>query len=176
MTTTEQVLTKIGLKGTNTTYEVKDEVARNLVAQAQTAANEAKRAAESMQSQITEKEAEITSLEGQLSTTQETLTSTQSQLATVQGQLEVATARVEELEEQIAIKPGRDLSEYTWEEIVALSELAKLNKTEYEYLIGQTKGLDIGEKWPVDMQLVGIAHDDLSNGNGKAGFSFLLSV
>ena len=67
-------------------------------------------------------------------------------------------------------KPGQDVSAYSWQE---LKWLAANKASEINYMIGQTKNVNVTGYGSVPFTLIGINHDDLSSGSGKAGMTFI---
>lgn len=65
-----------------------------------------------------------------------------------------------------------NLNEYSVDELQSLSDSAKENPTAYEHLIGQTMPMDLGTYGTQDVMLIGMNHDDLADGSGKAGLTF----
>lgn len=65
-------------------------------------------------------------------------------------------------------------ADLTWAQIAERSADAVAHPEEYEHWVGQSKALTIdGEGYgEVAFQVIGIAHDDLADGSGKAGFTF----
>lgn len=68
-------------------------------------------------------------------------------------------------------KVGKDLLAYSWDELI---ELAKDPTTaaEIDYMIGQSRPINIAGYGNVYFQLIGINHDDLATGSGKAAMTF----
>ena len=64
------------------------------------------------------------------------------------------------------------LKDVTWEELDKLSPDAAKDPDKYKPWLGQSIHVKVDNK-TYDMQLVGLAHDSLASGTGKAGFTFL---
>lgn len=67
---------------------------------------------------------------------------------------------------------GKDISAYSWGELI---ELAKNPATSgsIDYLVGQTRAVYLSGYGNFDFQLIGINHDDLADGSGKASMTFM---
>lgn len=69
----------------------------------------------------------------------------------------------------LVVVPTISLKDYFWDDII---DMAKNNKAEFK--IGDEREIELitGEK--VHAKVIGLNHDDLSNGNGKAKVTFLI--
>lgn len=70
-------------------------------------------------------------------------------------------------------KTSAQLAAFTWPEIAALAESGEAAEI---FKLGDTKTVDMtvnGTVYLTEMQIVGFGHDDLADGSGKAGISFL---
>ena len=64
----------------------------------------------------------------------------------------------------------------SWKELDELSaQCATLGSSDFEHLLGFTKDVDVEGLGIVKAKLIGLNHDDLSDGSGKAGFTFQLT-
>lgn len=83
---------------------------------------------------------------------------------------------IDEMPDKIRNLPvKRSLELYSWEELNDLSWIVSLIPQEYEYLIGQTKSLNniVGfEGYDIPFRLIGINHDNITDSESKAGFTF----
>lgn len=68
------------------------------------------------------------------------------------------------------IQPEKILEDYTWEEI---DEVAKRKEQDKLFKIGDTKSFKLGNEILI-AQIADFCHDDLPDGSGKAGISFIL--
>lgn len=68
-------------------------------------------------------------------------------------------------------KVGKDISAYSWDELIELAQ-DPTTAAEIDYLIGQSRSINIAGYGNVDFQLIGINHDDLATGSGKAAMTF----
>lgn len=68
-------------------------------------------------------------------------------------------------------KVGKDLLAYSWDELVELAQ-DPTTAAEIDYMIGQIRTIYIAGYGNVDFQLIGINHDDLATGSGKAAMTF----
>lgn len=85
----------------------------------------------------------------------------------------VTYAKLADDVEQAISKPkvGKDLLAYSWDELIELAQ-DPTTAAEIDYLIGQIRPINIAGYGDVDFQLIGINHDDLATGSGKAAMTF----
>ena len=69
------------------------------------------------------------------------------------------------------ISPKKSLSDYTWEEII---EISQSGVPEQYFTLGDTKNFVLGKQYIYTAQIVGFHHDDLTDDFGKAGISFAI--
>lgn len=68
-------------------------------------------------------------------------------------------------------KVGKDLAAYSWDELIELAQ-DPTTAAEIDYMIGQSRPINIAGYGNIDFQLIGINHDDLATGSGKAAMTF----
>lgn len=68
-------------------------------------------------------------------------------------------------------KIGKDISAYSWDELIELAQ-DPATAAEIDYMIGQSRSVNIAGYGNVDFKLIGINHDDLATGSGKAAMTF----
>lgn len=68
-------------------------------------------------------------------------------------------------------KVGKDITAYSWDELIELAQ-DPATAAEIDYMIGQIRSINIAGYGNVDFQLIGINHDDLATGSGKAAMTF----
>lgn len=85
----------------------------------------------------------------------------------------VTYAKLAEDVEQAISKPkvGKDIAAYSWDELIELAQ-DPTTTAEIDYLIGRSRPVNIAGYGNVDFQLIGINHDDLATGSGKAAMTF----
>lgn len=85
----------------------------------------------------------------------------------------VTYAKLADDVEQAISKPkvGKDITAYSWDELIELAQ-DPTTAAEIDYLIGQSRSINIAGYGNIDFQLIGINHDDLATGSGKAAMTF----
>lgn len=68
-------------------------------------------------------------------------------------------------------KVGKDIAAYSWDELIEFAQ-DPTTAAEIDYMIGQSRPVNIAGYGAVDFQLIGINHDDLATGSGKAAMTF----
>lgn len=87
----------------------------------------------------------------------------------------VTTDKVSEDLVEMITKPrvGKDLGAYSWDELIQMAQDPEVGADGLAYMIGQTRQVLISGYGSVSFQLVGIMHDDLADGSGKASMTFM---
>lgn len=85
----------------------------------------------------------------------------------------VTYAKLADDVEQAISKPklGKEITAYSWDELIELAQ-DPATAAEIDYLIGQSRSINIAGYGNIDFQLIGINHDDLATGSGKAAMTF----
>lgn len=85
----------------------------------------------------------------------------------------VTYAKIADDVKQAISKPkvGKDLLAYSWDELIDLAQ-DPATAAEIDYMVGQSRPINIAGYGNIDFQLIGINHDDLATGSGKAAMTF----
>ena len=67
---------------------------------------------------------------------------------------------------------GLDINAYTWEELSTIIYDDSITTEILQYLVGQTRYVTFSGYGTFAFQVIGVRHDDLSDGSGKAGLTF----
>lgn len=74
----------------------------------------------------------------------------------------------------VYVEPGKDIESYTWEELsIMVNDPRNINNGSLDYLLGQVRGVNVSGYGNIGFQVVGLQHDDLADGSGKAGMTLM---